>query len=114
MVVGRLSRRWAWSLGVLRSWGRGLTVGQPVAGSAVIRVNAADSWVAQGQVAGMRSQRWRWPWVRRGQLGTGVRAFAADDDPHRLRPACQGEQAGQLGDLGFLVDAAVGGRRRRP
>ena len=46
-----------------------------------------------------------------GQLRAGMGPFTADDDPHRLRPADQGQQAGQLGHLGFLPDAAVGGRR---
>jgi len=52
--------------------------------------------------------------LEQAQLGAGVRPFPADDDPYPVWPAGRGEQAGQLGDFGFLPDAAVGGQRRRP
>jgi hypothetical protein len=47
-------------------------MGQPGAGIAAIRVNAAVIWSAQGQVVGMRSQRRRWPRVRRAAV-CGIR-----------------------------------------
>ena len=63
-----MGARWcaAWRCGAglrgLRSSRTGsLTGGQPGAGMAAIRVNAALIWVAHGHVAGMRSLRRRCP-----------------------------------------------------
>ncbi|WP_269856136.1 hypothetical protein [Streptomyces sp. RPT161] len=38
--------------------------------------------------------------VAQGQLGTGVRSLAADDDPGAVGMSRQVDQAGQLCDLG--------------
>jgi hypothetical protein len=85
-------------------WSSGRRVGgwacQSGAGMAAIRVNAAVIWSAQGQVAGMRSQRRRWPRVSlvaalaAGQSGGGVQHAVAQ--PFRLG---QGEVAVQAEPL---------------
>lgn len=46
------------SLGSSGGWGMGFA-GQPGAGIAVIRADAVVMWLAQGQLAGMRSHRLR-------------------------------------------------------
>ena len=71
-MVGGLGARLSRRVGVV-SWGPpvvGLAVelGQPGAGMAAIRSNAVVIWVAQGQVAGMRSQRRRCPRTRRAAV----------------------------------------------
>jgi hypothetical protein len=61
--------------------------------------------------AGVGGEGWVAPPVlvlEQGQLRPRVWPFAADDDPHRFRPARQGEQAGELGDVGVLADLTVG------
>ncbi|MET8964833.1 hypothetical protein ABZX69_36080 [Streptomyces sp. NPDC004074] len=40
--------------------------------------------------------------IKQGQLGAGIRALAADDDPSLLGQAWQVDQAGELGDVGAL------------
>lgn len=47
------------------------------------------------------------------QLGSGVRSFLPDDQPHALGPAGQ-EVAGEFGDPGAIVDFAAGLDGRRP
>jgi hypothetical protein len=48
--------------------GAGAEAGQPGAGMAAIRVNAAVIWAAHGQLVGMRSQRRRCPRVSRAAV----------------------------------------------
>jgi hypothetical protein len=43
-----------------------------------------------------------------------VRPFPAHDHPHPSRPAGQGEQSGQLGDVGAVAYPTVGVDRRQP
>jgi hypothetical protein len=45
--------------------------------------------------------------VEHRQLGAGVRALAADDDPDAVGVAVQVDHAGQLGDLGADAQGAV-------
>ena len=46
--------------------------------------------------------------VEQRQLGAGVRAFAADDEPGAGRVAVVGDQAGEFADLGAVAGVAVG------
>ena len=46
--------------------------------------------------------------VEQRQLRAGVGTFAANDDPGALRIAGQVDQAGELGDFGFVSEGAVG------
>lgn len=45
--------------------------------------------------------------IEQGQLGAGMRALAADDDPRVLGQPRQVDQAGELGDVGALSQRAV-------
>ncbi|GGR20508.1 hypothetical protein [Streptomyces griseomycini] len=45
--------------------------------------------------------------VEQGELGAGVRTFAAHDDPGVLQAAVQLDHAGQLGDLRTVTQGAV-------
>lgn len=45
--------------------------------------------------------------VEQRELGTGVRAFAPDDDPGAVRVVGQVDHAGQLGDFRALEQGAV-------
>jgi len=53
------------------------------------------------------------PVLEQGQLRAEVGVFAPDDDPDPRRPPGQGEQVGDLHDLGVVADLAVGSNRRR-
>jgi hypothetical protein len=44
----------------------------------------------------------------KGQLGAGVRAFAADQESGALGPAGRVEQAGDLADFGVVAQVTVG------
>jgi len=52
--------------------------------------------------------------LEQGQLGAGVGAFPADDDPHPGWPAAQVEQVGDLGDVTAVTDPTLGVNRRGP
>ena len=43
-----------------------------------------------------------------GELGAGVGAFLADDDPHPFRPAGEVEESGEFGDPGAVAGHPVG------
>ena len=91
-------------------------VGQPgVFGVADAVLAAGAAAVPQLQVgelpaAGVGGERGQPQPVAVGepQLGAGVRAFFAHDDPHARRPAGQVEQAGGLGDPRAVTDLPVG------